>query len=311
MAVEPQDAQKISLHICMIQNLIANIPVFDWTGPVFLFFYLTALVLVIPWCIRRRNQERASFQHDDYRIPHDPYMAAYLTGGARRAALVALIALTEKKLIQRIKRWNGVHVATTPLPAPLSLPALESALVKRIQTGGRKGVLISEINRQINDEYAMLEAQLANRGLRPTQSERIRAAWSAVSPLVILCVVGVIKLMIGIFRDKPIGFLILLLIVTGVAAVWIANSLGYLTAHGKSALEELRNQYTPGRGDNTAMSVALFGSAALVGFPELSTLAREFEVTIGAGSSSSDGSGCSSGCSSGCGGGCGGCGGGD
>ncbi|MBI5217889.1 MAG: TIGR04222 domain-containing membrane protein [Bacteroidia bacterium] len=142
--------------------------------------------------------------------------------------------------------------------------------------------------------------------------------------------IGFIKLILGIMRDKPVLFLILLLILT--IFLYAFSYPKKYSAFGKKYLQYLARQMSGVRdyGNNQSafpetmdpvMICALFGMGALFAFPEYSAMGSVFPNRnvnySGCTSCSTSSSGCSS-CSGGGGdgggdaggGGCGGCGGG-
>lgn len=165
----------------------------------------------------------------------------------------------------------------------------------------------------------------------------VRVAQMVVSRLILmgaaswlfLLALGFLKAVIGLVRDKPVLFLVALMLVTVVLVFILMSKVPRVTAPGKDALEQLRAVWpkrarhaesgTVGQGGNldaVCMSLALFGPAALSDLPGFGAAADGMARYLGQAPASADGGGgCSSRCgagSSGCGGGggCGGCGGG-
>lgn len=122
--------------------------------------------------------------------------------------------------------------------------------------------------------------------------------------------IGVIKIFIGVHRDKPVGYLIALCIISFFISLIILGRRPLRSRRGDAFLRRLQERYVGPRrvsANTTAITTAefativgLFGMTALAG-SELSSLRRSLMPPNG-------GSGCGGG---GCGGGgCGGCGGG-
>ena len=132
-------------------------------------------------------------------------------------------------------------------------------------------------------------------------------------PYLLLFGFGGIKLDVGLSRDKPIGFLAMLLIVTVIFALIRFIAVDRKTRGGREALAEAvsrsdRLRRAPAT-DETDMAVALFGTVVLAG-SNWSGFHTMRSASSGSDSgSSSGGDGGSSGCGGGGGGGCGGCGG--
>ena len=127
-----------------------------------------------------------------------------------------------------------------------------------------------------------------------------------VLPLLALIAFGAIKLMVGLSRDRPVGFLVVLLIATAILAVIRWRAIDRCTRAGRAALARVRQEAerikaAPTR-QEMATAVALFGTAVLAGsaFAPLHTLrAGSSAGSGGCGGGGGDGGG---------GGGCGGCG---
>ncbi len=157
---------------------------------------------------------------------------------------------------------------------------------------------------------------------------------------IVMIALGATKLFLGIANNKPVSFLIFLMIFMTVM-FFLVNRPDEITSKGKEYLREKRGEHysfkeNKGSGTNfsseqAAIAVALFGLTSMYFSPEFGMIARAAQIpnagswggssctSTGCSSSGCSSSSCSSsGCSSsscgggGCGGGgCGGCGGGD
>jgi hypothetical protein len=134
-----------------------------------------------------------------------------------------------------------------------------------------------------------------------------------------LGIVGVIKIQIGLTLSRPVGFLVLMMIVAMAAAA--AISFPRMTARGKAALKDITNLYSGlrmqiysssrgGASAELAMFAAVFGVAELSATPfgYAQALFPRRTGSFSGESGSSDGGGCGGGGGDGGGGGCGGCG---
>ncbi len=294
----------------------ASLSVFDLNGPVFLGVYIAGFFFTLVWTLKRRSsaERKLSLSGTNEVILTDSYEIAYLAGGIPRCAEVAMVKLVtactvyldrtgffkERRLIS-----NG--------PAHANFHTLERALHSSISSYGSKGMPIPQISELLATKLSGIESKLARLGLRPTASELNSLKWSIMLPMLLWVAFGLVKLFVGISRDKPIGFLVILIFITFATAAIIASLSNKLTPNGEKLLKKMRSsrEYE----DNALHSVALFGAASIVShyIPGLDPmLLREISQT-GRRTSQSASSGCSSGgssgCSSGCGGGCGGCGG--
>jgi uncharacterized protein (TIGR04222 family) len=179
----------------------------------------------------------------------------------------------------------------------------------------------------VRDVHAMLDKNVSDLGDRPRALGLLvadeKALLGRVLPTLLVLAVagfGFIKILVGMNRHKPVGFLVALCLVTVVVAfAGFARRL-HRSWRGDMALEQLKvrnaalEYAVPRNVDNVtandlALALALFGAGVLVSGPlaDLKTA-----LTPPAGSSScGTGGGCGGGgCGGGCGGGgCGGCGG--
>ncbi len=172
-----------------------------------------------------------------------------------------------------------------------------------------------------------LERRLVRAGLAVEKATGLRVGAASTVPLWGVAGLGAAKILVGLSRGRPVAFLVVLVILTVVAAVAFLVRRPFATEAGESLLEHLRAREQrlleacarPERLDpeQVALAVALFGGTALSALaatlPAMVRaqlfLAGATRGPAGAGGVSSCGSSCgSSGCGGG-GGGCGGCGG--
>jgi uncharacterized protein (TIGR04222 family) len=311
----------------MIASPLARIPLLDWSGPEFLQFYIVALVVAAAWSGLRRRRALERYALPDAPALEDPYEIACLAGGGPRLVQLVVARLLDLKLIGWNRKFSGPRLVALPDSGTSGLSRPELDLLAAVRGAGAKGLKVRDSSAALGSAVQAAEVRLALRGLRPTADERSSARRRAVLPLVVLGVIGFVKLLIGLARERPVFFLLLLLILTLVIGVSLMNGGRLLTSTGEQALDRLRQRnrdlirlrrtdlYQP---SDLMLGVALFGPACLAGFQDFPVDARslqsEFTGSAGGGGGG-DGcgttsSGCSSGGSSG-GGGCGGCGGGD
>jgi uncharacterized protein (TIGR04222 family) len=305
--------------------ILAEIPVFDLNGPAFLALYAVMFVVAAIGSFSRGRAGLNRFDRAGY-YPEltDSYDTAYLAAGAPRVAQLAVVRLMQSGHVGWKSGITGKRLAFLNPTGGSALNAIERTMLNAVRQKGNKGLPVAEAYTAVLPEMRALEVKLASLGLRPTEGERKKAGWSAALPLLALLAVGFIKLMVGIFRDKPVGFLILLMLFTMIIAVVVGSSTRRLTKTGEELLAKLRMEKDRPRGDsafeNVCWNLALTGPAVLADIPAFSGIYQDLAKQMGRAPSGSQGGGCgssSSGCgsgSSGCGsggGGCGGCGGGD
>ncbi len=270
---------------------------FDLTGGPFLLLYGALLIftIIVGIAIPR-------WLKPEGRAPRNPDIdhLAFLAGGTSRfAEAVTTRLLATKQLVMDGKKFLAGELGGTTaaersvlaLPQPANWDAVAGAI-------GRHADPIRE--RLIAD------------GLLMDGWTGLQLRFWQTSPYFLLFAFGWTKLQIGEAREKPVGFLIALLVITGVLAMFRFALLDRRTRAGEEMLGEARERSerlrrAPAEGE-TGLAVALFGTTVLVGsaWGDFHRM-RAASGDSGSGGGGDGGSGCGGG---GCGGGCGGCGGG-
>lgn len=268
---------------------------FDLTAEPFLQLYmiLFATVIVAGFIIPRwlRPDGRSARVTDTRQL-------AYLAGGATRFADAVVTRLLAARALVLIGK-KSFHVAArsggdTPadrsvlaIPGEVRWPVIEMALKPYAQP---------------------VRSKLVAAGLMMDDGLTLQMRFWQTLPYLLLLVFGSIKLLVGVERDRPVGYLTLLLILTAVFAVirWVAVDRRTRGGHevlnrARDDAERLRRAPTA---DETDRAVALFGTSVLIGsgLGDYHTLRTASSGDSGGGSSDGGGGGCG-------GGGCGGCGG--
>lgn len=306
-------------------------------GPTFIVIYLMAaavavvLTLTLRWGMSRGRPAGR---------PLRPAEMAYLAGGEQQAVVTALAALHQAGAIETAGT-RGLQVAKGAAeegsPSAGSDRLADAALraVRKRPTGSIWTVTASP---GVRDEVEQLRDGLVRDGLLLARD--VRSQWRlTASPLWVVLAAGIARLMAGLYGDKPVGYLFLVLIALGVTTAVMMRSFSLVTRAGRAALAGLRTEHrhldpekspawnTYGS-DSIVTATALFGTEALWSaersfakamqleerisdYRQLSKARRRRFATGGGGGFyvGSGGSSCSGG-SSGGGGGCGGGGGG-
>jgi uncharacterized protein (TIGR04222 family) len=205
---------------------------------------------------------------------------------------------------------------------------IERVVLEKFSIPGEAASILKDKN--LKTALRSYRDNLERAGLLPDADTRSARLKRLLLALTTLGVVGAIKIQIGLSLERPVGFLVVMMIVA--MAVAAAISFPRLTARGKATLEDITNLYSglrtqansfgPGSGSaELAMCAAVFGVAALAATPfayaedPFRRATSSSSCGTSAGSSScgtSDGGSSSGGSSDGgssCGGGgCGGCG---
>lgn len=268
---------------------------FDLTGEPFLMLYIVLLAaavwagLVLP--ARLRPTGRAQ-------TVSDPDLLAVLTGGKARFV---------ETLVARLLARGALVFAGKSAFAPKRRARGDSAAEMRVLALSAP-IKWTTIQSQLADYAGPVARKLAGSGLYMTDDEAARTRWWQTLPFVLLIGFGTVKLMIGEMRERSVGFLIALLVVTAVFAAirWFALDRRTQAAHDALAEATRRNERlkrAPTTGE-IATAVALFGTGVLAG-----SAWGDFHRMRSSGDSGGDGGGSDSDGGSGCGGGgCGGCG---
>ncbi len=292
------------------------------SGPDFLRLYIglavavyVAAMVVLVWS--RHRPASTSQQIRDVASTLTPPEVAYLRGGPKRAVLCAVAGLRARGLILA----PGKHRLVTTRPTP---PNEVFPLERAVHEAVRRQTVFTWLAgaATVRAELDAIDARLTSIGLLLPPAHR---RWIRITTLSIIAVLGlgVVRLIAGIFNDKPVGYLLLTLLgYAAVMAMWLLASSSLLprTRTGHKVLRHLTKRYailTPahrpswsaGGAQTAAMSAALFGAVALyAGDPAFAHQLGMSAGATGGSTSSGGGTGCGSGGGgdSGGGGGCGG-----
>jgi uncharacterized protein (TIGR04222 family) len=298
-------------------NLAAQGATWGIPGPAFLVLYFAAIAAVL---ILSAIHRRVLFS-GNRNAPVDrlgPQQVAYLNGGDQLAVYASLGGLRGAGAItggpgKTLQQSGPMPAGTTPLDS-----AVYNAAGRRIRARDLTGdQWVVAAVRQLREG---LEAQ----GLAVTPAKlKAARAWALVGALVVLAGVG--RLVDGLQNDKPVGFLVVAIVVAVVLTIMLLTRRRRATHAADKGLRALRQQhaylaphqspsYATYGATGAAMGVALWGTATLYTMdPAFAADAEVQRINASSGSGSGGDSGSSSSCSSGgssCGGGGGGCGGG-
>jgi uncharacterized protein (TIGR04222 family) len=284
----------------------------DLRGPDFLVFYavVALIVLLLLWVARVSAEGGRTPQLETT----DPYLIAYLRGGANEALRVATVALIDRGLLGMDEAADAVVARAKPDAARRPI---EQALLRHFeQPHLPKTIFGVSALEAACDQY---DARLTQLGLLPGPDQKSARRRLLSVALLVLLGLSVAKIVVALGRGRTnVGFLVVLTLVASVIAAIVVRPR--LTARGARVLADLRRLFRrlrdraetlrPGGATaDAALLAAVFGLAALpsAGF----AFARQLYPKA----SSSTGGSCGSSCGSGCGGGgdgggCGGCGGG-
>lgn len=289
---------------------------FDLRGPQFLAFYaaLTPLTLLVIWWLRRNRE--MGLQDGGAVTPAalaDPYLIAYLRGGASETIRTAAVSLIDRGLLT--VEGEKVHTSSTGRKTDVRRTVERALLEYCAASSDPRGLFKDQKLVAACDEY---EQQLTRRHLLPDEAVTANRKTIFNCAVAVLIAFSIVKLIVAFMRGRSN---VMFLIVCTIIAVVAAHAVAFprQTALGKALLSEIQNlfsalklraaQIRPG-GATAEMSllVAVFGISALQG-ADFAWTKLLFPAAAASDSSSSSGSSCGSSCGGGCGGGCEGCGG--
>ena len=314
---------------------------FDISGPDFLRLYavLLAVLVVVAGIVRHSLRTPAD---DPGPLQLDPYQTAFLAGGYQAAAEAAMVALTARGVLNLDPGWRLQAVTVQPMlqhPVEQAIFAAAAASSpdapqwgparRRTRRGSEArqqavpGATVRTLEAAARPALAEVERELRRMGLYmgPAQISNVRA----VPTLIVLAagVLGGVRLARGMILGRPVGYLIGLLIVTIILALFFIWRPNPRTRRGQHALQHFRQTNAALRtsavaaaatlaGADLALAVGLWGPGVLAGssLDSLRAALRPAGTNGSVGGWGSGSSSCGSSGGSSCGGGCGGGGGG-
>jgi len=294
---------------------------FDLTGPSFLLFYFVlilggaALALGVRWWLRTPAPSA-----DDPPPDLAPAQVALLAGGRKLAVDAAIANLVQRDALKLDATQKKLTTGDTSVGASSEI---ESAIVLAVSQAS-EGATIAEARKAATSAVDEVEHRLMEGGLvpRPESSLGVRLLPLAIMGLVVLC--GGIKIAIGLERNKPVEFLVIMTVATGIVSLFLLKK-PQRTRKGDAVLDTLKRDHaaleTTARSSPDQLSPADWSMAwCLYGYPMMlmspwsgvySVMQPPAQGGSGCGGGASCGSSCGGGGGDGGGGGgCGGCGGG-
>ena len=279
---------------------------FEWSGPEFLGLYIVLLIVAF-FGARLWRKRLCDTGQEGSAMGLDSLQIAYLNGGESRVIDAGVAEL----MADDVLRWEGgKFVRGSRSPSTDSLRNLLQVLMAR-QDGTKRP--------KPKWQFEPIRQALVSRGLLLDSAAEWRARLMPALVMLAVTVFGIMKVVTGMSRGKPIGFLAFLCIMAVLATIAFAKARVDRSRAGDEAMERLQSEHASvtraPQDNNLGLAVALIGTTALAGTAYAGYY--EARAASGGGDSSSgctsSGSSCSSSDSGGgssCSSGCGGCGGG-
>lgn len=323
LRVKPTYAAALGLLgimvLCSGAMLAQGMNVFDWRGPDFLGFYILFFPVCFGLALWLRWNWRVPTGTEQPSPPDlDGYATAFLNGGKVLTVNTAIANLVNQKAM-RVDAKSGR--LTSLVPKPQFCHPLEQLIYAAAES--TDGNTIGNVRLTAISGLTAIAEDLKKRGLVVADDPARKAVLIPGLIALAAIAVGVIKIMIGVSRDRPVGFFVALCILFTIISLVAFARRPVRSRYGDKVLEQLRAKHVGPRelGRNAssisapefASVVGLFGFAALAG-SGLEDLRQKLQPPSQVGGGwSGCGSGCGGGSScggGGGGGGCGGCGGG-
>src|SRR5262245_40991573 len=194
----------------VIQEVIMN--PFDLRGPEFLLFYFCfSLAVILAIVLLRRRAESGGSPRIDL---GDPYLIAYLRGGEEEAFRVAVVSLVDREMLvtegRLIRRADHVTVDMARRP-------IERAVLELFVTADDGAIILK--NKNLKPVFQPYQDMLERAGLLPDLATRGARLKRLLLGVAALGIVGVIKIQIGLSLERPVVFLVVMMIVAIVIAI--------------------------------------------------------------------------------------------
>ena len=274
----------------------------DWTAGPFLQLYGALMVVSLIAAIWVRRIVRDSGSGRSERL--SAYELAYLSDGPKRCVDAAVAQMLGEQSL----RWDEASKSLKlEVPAGSLAPPLD-AVARCVAADGK----LDKVLQRASVALAPIQKSLQARGLWLDDATAWRARLHSALPLMLVSAFGIVKMVVGAARGKPIVFLAVLMVVVSLVALGFLLARPTRTRAGDLAVAKAKSEHARAmrapRPGELGLAVALLGTAALSGTAYAAYHQQRVPPSSGdggggGGDSSSDGGGGGSGC--------GGCGGGD
>lgn len=279
----------------------------NFTGSEFLTFYfqLSIVAVFLASCLRAylRLPDGNLVKRT---VSLDAYEAAYLAKGKNHVVDTAIASLVQKGRVtaQQERRILTLKGSVEELSHPV-----EQAVANAIASDGRIDRVRSGLTQAIAID--VIRDQLRQLDLLVSRNQSSKAQTYPALLIACLLGLGITKILVGISRGKPVGYLLMMCIVVAIIGLGFWLTPAHRSRYGDRVLQDLRTRVRSTVVSHTdphlPLAFALFGMAILPNdmFADLKKL---FIIDGGGGGNGGGGGGGDGGGGGGCGG-CGGCGG--
>lgn len=282
---------------------------FDLRGPEFLrlFFYVSALMLVaaawVRWRLRVPGGELPEKETEEL----EPYEVAYLEGGDKGVAKAALSRLVHEQQVEFDFETDQLKQRTVMG----KLDPVDAAMYRAVKPEPRE--TLEAAAGSCAAVIAPIRRRLQHLGLVMSDDKAVMALSIPMMMMSGVLILGVIKIAVGLSRDRPVTILVAACVVVLLLSLFACGRPIHRSRRGDLVLAKLRDknaalkyQAEKGSANLTGNDLVLACALFTLHDPRLARLHR----SLAPGGSIDGGGGYSGGsCGGGCGGGgCGGCG---
>lgn len=142
--------------------------------------------------------------------------------------------------------WSPQSATPSSIGKTISDTKEDLAIVsaaKKLIGSKESGIKIDKFVSSLQSELNRTTIQLEQLDLWTSSGERLSKGLTTAGPLFLLMLLGIARCILGVSRDRPIGFLVVLLILTGIACLIFISSFPRRTRLGDLYISQLQNSY--------------------------------------------------------------------
>jgi uncharacterized protein (TIGR04222 family) len=224
-----------------------------------MFLPAVACAVALRWYLHQPSDEPSRKALD-----LSPYEVAYLQGGEVLTVNVAIARLIHANAVIVDSKDRKIKVSDREPPNAVNL---ERAIYSAAKVDG--GESISAVRSAAASQLTRIRERLQNLGLYVTDDQAALARFIPIALVLLVPLFGIVKLFVGLSRDRPVGFLFILCLVSALVALGFAWPIRR-SRRGDRALDHLKQtnaalRVQAGRrmdelaADDFVLGVGLFG----------------------------------------------------
>ncbi|HTQ87103.1 MAG TPA: TIGR04222 domain-containing membrane protein, partial [Candidatus Solibacter sp.] len=217
---------------------------FELYGPDFLYFYavLGGTAILALWLLQRGTGGDAPVLGGAEGLAADPYLIAFLRGGEEELVRVTALSLFDRGFLAA----PGLAQGASPGPDRLLLASktagselLRRPIEQAVHKAASEAMTSTDLIKSLHDAdvFSFYQTKLEHLGLVRTAAELLTQRTYLAAAMVTVLGAGVIKVMIGLSRGRPVIFLFIMIAVFSVLIPRFAGNR--ITRRGKRALDDL------------------------------------------------------------------------